>query len=54
MALSGHSLGKDVSKLKISGSMQKSDDSSIHSFPNRMTIYFNMLRMLMKKGLAAI
>jgi hypothetical protein len=48
MALSGHSLGKYVCKLKISGNMQRSDDSSIHDFLNRMIVHFNMLRMLLK------
>ena len=48
MALWGHSLGKDVSKMKISGNMLNSDDPGIHGFLNRMIVHFNILRMLMK------
>lgn len=54
MALSGHSLGKYVNKLKISGNMQKSDNPSIHSFPNRMAVHFNMLCTLIKKGMVIV
>jgi len=54
MALSGHSLGKYVSKLKISGNMQNSDNPSIHSFPNRMAVHFNMLCSLIKKGMVIV
>ena len=47
MALSCHGLREYVSYLEISGNMRKRYNTSVQSFPNRMTVYFNMLCMLM-------
>jgi hypothetical protein len=47
MALSCHSLGEDVSNLKISRNMRKRNNTIVHGFTNRMTVHFNMLSSLM-------
>lgn len=46
-ALSCHSLGEDVSDLKIRRNMRKRDNTIVYGFSNRMTVHFNMLSTLM-------
>jgi hypothetical protein len=47
MALSCHGLREYVNYLEISGNMRKRYNTSVQGFPNRMTVYFNMLLMFM-------
>jgi hypothetical protein len=42
MSMTSESLGEDISNLKISGNMWKSDNTSFKGFPDRVTIHFNM------------
>jgi hypothetical protein len=47
MTLLCHGLCEHVSYLKISGNIRKRDNTIVQGFPNRMTVYLNMLRPFM-------
>jgi hypothetical protein len=54
MALSCHGFREYVSYLEVSGNMRKRYNTSVQGFPNRMTVYFNMLRFFFDKSVEFI
>ena len=50
MAVTRESLGKDINGLVFGGIVRKNNVLASKRFTNEMTIHFNMLGVLVKKG----